>query len=207
MKALRTLSHLQTSWLPWFPVTGGGWTVGLIVAAAVAQFVGLVLPMPVNLVIAGIAAGMVLGLAQWFALHPEVRGGGYWMTASGIGWVVGVGLCALAATITDSLVGTLLGAILGSLAFGFAQWFALRPEAKNKSEWLFLTVAGWTVSMALGILLGSGIPSSPIVTVVQIAQDGAVGLVILGLLAIFSMCVGFPTYGERDITTYVRWFP
>ena len=207
MKALRTLSHLQASWLPWFPVTGGGWTIGLIVAAAVTKLAGLVLPMQVDLVIAGIAAGMVLGLAQWFTLHPEVRGVGSWMTASGIGWTIGVGLAVLAAMMTNSFVGTLIGAILGSLAFGFAQWLALRPEARTRSGWLFLTIVGWAASMTLGIFLGAGSPSTPIDTIVQIAQDGAVGLVIIGLLAIFAMFLAFPTYGERDITTYVRWLP
>lgn len=207
MNALRTLSHWQTAWLPWFPVTGGGWTIGLIIASAVAKCASLVFSLEASLVIAGVLTGAILGLVQLFALHPDVKGIGAWVTGTGIGWVAGLGITTLVVMGTDSLWGTVPGAILGSLAFGFAQWLVLSPEMKYRRAWLCVTIAGWTTSMSLGLNLGGSYPNTLIDQVVRIAEAGAVGVVILGLFAIFAMCLSFPTYGEKDITNYVRWLP
>jgi hypothetical protein len=207
MKALKALSYWQASWLPWFPVTGGGWTIGLIIGLGVAESANQVFPMEVSLAIAGVVAGAFLGLAQRFALHLDARGIGSSMLASGLGWAVGLAITVLVVVATNSLIGAFIGALLGSLAFGVAQWLALNPDAKNKKDWLFFTIVGWTASMTLGIALESVSPSTSIAAIVQTAQAGAVGLVIIGLLAIFAMFLTFPTYGGRDITTYVRWLP
>jgi hypothetical protein len=61
--------------------------------------------------------------------------------------------------------------------------------------------------MSLGLAVQGTGTTTILTTVVQVSQDGAVGLVIIGLLAIFAMFLGFPTYGNRDMTTYVRWLP
>jgi hypothetical protein len=206
MKRVRTLSEWFEAWFAWLPATAVAWTLSLVLAMLAAAGLALALPQAVAWALAGIAAGGLLGLVQWLALGPQVRGLGLWMLATAVGWVTGLVVAALAVKALGAPWGRLAGGLLGGLLLGYIQWLSLRREAK-RTAWMLMTLAGWGVAIAVSLMLETQDWDMLGGTIFNMAVSGAVGLVLLGLVAVPARVVLFPDFGRKDATKYERWWP
>ncbi len=117
-----------TYWLLWVLATTLGWVLGWVL-----------LP--------GFTVGLWVGLLQWFVLRQRVRQqSGWWILASGVGWLVG-SLLAIVLPIEDPV---LVGALLG-LGISAGQWFVLRRWVHRAEWWVIISTLSWTVA-SFGLL-------------------------------------------------------
>lgn len=206
MRRVRTLSEWFEAWFAWLPATGTAWTVSLVLAVFAAMGLSRFLSQAEAWALAGIAAGALLGLAQWLALTPDVRGVGRWTLATGLGWTASLLLAALVVQLLGPTWGRLVGGLLGGLLLGAIQGLCLRRGAKRVA-WLIMTSAGWGVALAVSLVLeieGWDLPGG---IVFGLAVSGAVGLLLVGLVAVLARAVLFPDFGGKDVTEYERWWP
>lgn len=142
-------------WVLWVIITGFGWPVGLIfskgltvvalptISDAGEQFVSLVI------------GGIVIALAQIIYLSPDVRGRGFWVMVSSLGWVSGAMVTWLFGLAGDFffqygwLFAGLIGGMLhgGFLTVGFQPW-DLSPFSRMSQ-----VAVGWITAYTLGVLL------------------------------------------------------
>jgi hypothetical protein len=133
------------------------WTATLL-AFPLAGLAGRAVAGPVDAtwtaVLAGVVAGLVLGVAQWLALRrigADVR----WIAATAVGLGVGLGaaygIFGYGDTVGDL---ALLGAVSG-LGIGIAQWWVLRGLVRGSLVWIPASAAAWalawTVTTAIGV--------------------------------------------------------
>ncbi len=92
--------------------------------------------------------GGALGAAQWFVLRRVLKGVGWWVLATILGYVV--------ATILTSSIITELGwvaAIKGVLIYGgvpgIFQWVVLRGCIYQAWWWIVISIVGWAVAIPL----------------------------------------------------------
>jgi hypothetical protein len=205
MKVLKTVSAWFEAWFAWLPATGVTWAVSLVLAVLIVAAVGPALPQEASLALAGLAGGALIGLAQWLLLNPGVRGAGVWILTTAVGWVASLALVALVVTGLGHIWGRLAGGVLGGLVLGGMQWLALRPEAK-RVQWLLMTVSGWTAAVALSLVLPSWGWGMFREAILYVAVSGTVGLVLIGIVAVFGRVLLFPDFGQKDRTSYVKWW-
>jgi hypothetical protein len=70
-----------------------------------------------------------------------------------------------------------------------------------------MTLAGWGVAIAVSLVLkieGWGTLGG---AVWSMAVSGALGLLLVGLLAVPARAILFPDLGGRDVAKYERWWP
>lgn len=207
MKGSRIALDWLELWFVWVLVTGIGWSVGLVIALVVAKGASLAVSSQASLLVSGVVVGALIGLTQWVVLRPEVRGVGWWVLATAIGWVAALMVTAFVAPITGPTSGGVIGGLLGGLVWGLAQWLALRSTTRGKVRWLLMTAAGWTAALALSLSLPVGGWSGVVNgQVVQVAVSGAVGSIIIGIGAVLAFPVLFPEPHERAVDRRVRWW-
>lgn len=119
----------------WFVATIVGATLGLACGLSLADL--LVLPtftpatrsaagpvMPwraaMQASLTGAVFGLLLGGAQWLGLRRSRPIGGGWITASGLGWMVGMGLGATLAAVISVLGALLITGLISGVITGFA---------------------------------------------------------------------------------------
>jgi hypothetical protein len=194
-------------WFLWILVTGISWCVGLILALIVAKGVSLVLPQLASFVIGGIVTSALIGLVQWALLRPGARSIGLWTLATITGWMGGLLVITLCVRVTDLAFAHVIGAALGGLVFGLAQWLAMRPKTDARAVWLLGTSAGWTLAIGLGISMGSNsLPKIVPGEVVGLAAAGAMGWMVVVLVATVVLVCSFPRSERRETTAYIRWW-
>jgi hypothetical protein len=133
------------------------WTATLI-AFPLAGLAGRGVAGPVDAtwtaVLAGAVAGLVLGVAQWWALR-RIGVDARWIALTAVGLGVGLGAAYAIFGYGDS-AGDLavIGAVSG-LGIGAAQWVALRRLVRGSLVWIPATAAAWalawTVTTAIGV--------------------------------------------------------
>lgn len=158
-------------WWRWVLANLVGEFIGLGIAGALgagmallfSQATGVIatIVMGLALVVAAIAEGSVVGLAQWRVLHrplPTLTQRS-WVVASALGsliaWVVGMTLGALGGDLIgagDGATGLIFGALLGPLVgalLGVAQWWMLRRYVQRAGWWVLANAVAWTAGMAI----------------------------------------------------------
>jgi hypothetical protein len=208
MKGIRSMADWFEMWFLWLVVTASSWCVGLVLAVIVAHGAGRALPSPLSLVIGGIMAGALIGLAQWAILSPNVRGAGWWVLATAMGWMAGLMITGFVVSAKENVLVRFVGVGLGGFVFGLAQWAALRPGSGRRGKWVLATTAGWVAALVLGI----GLPGTVDVDVtgsgaMEAALTGAVGLALIGLVAMVALPTLYPKPGKATSDKYVRWWP
>ncbi|MBS1812129.1 MAG: hypothetical protein JST84_28455 [Acidobacteria bacterium] len=163
-------------------------------------------------ILLGAGEGLILGYAQWYAMHPFMRRLPRcdWMKATAIGAVIAWGLGMIPSTlialqetaiasppaeispIAKFSLAALMGLGLG-VALGMTQWLILRKYLKHTNKWITANAFAWAVGMPL-VFVGAGvIPQGtqglPIFFLIAVtllitgAVVGAIhGLVLIGLL-------------------------
>lgn len=110
------------------------------------------------LLVMALSLGLVIALAQWYALRFRVRPAawigltmlGFWVAE----WIVAnarLGWLEPYATRT-ALLGqaVIFGGVLGA-----AQWFALIGRIEQPARWIAVSLVGWSVAGLLGVTLSS----------------------------------------------------
>lgn len=207
MRAARFLPDWLEVWLVWVFVTGLGWCVGLVIMGTMVRGADPFLVGKGGWMVGGAMAGALIGLVQRQILRPEVKGDVWWTLATAAGWMVGLAMTAVLLRVTGWTWARAMGTLPGGFVLGLAQWLALRPEAEGKAGWVLGTAVGWAGALTLGITLAGGTsPGIFAVHIVEIVASGAVGWVVIGLVAILVLVWLFPG-PQRKYATYVRWWP
>jgi hypothetical protein len=138
-------------WFPragwWIPASGAGWFLGLLVLGwgiAVADTQGESAFARVAVPAGFLLPGAVAGAVQWLVLRRGVAHAGWWVLASGIGWVAGLwAFMSLAGTgqgryfeggvLTQALAGAASGALSGAIT-GLALVWLMRYAKVNPSS-------------------------------------------------------------------------
>jgi len=207
MKALRAVSDWLELCFLWIFVTGISWSVGLVAALVITQAVSPALPGQVSLLLGGVVVGALIGLTQWAVLRPDVRGVGFWLLATVIGWTAGLIVTTFVVRLAELTIGGVVGGALGGLVWGLAQWPALGSETGGRLKWLLVTTAGWTAALALGTVLPiDGGVSGSSGGIVDTTASGAVALIMIGIFAVLALPILFPEPHQRAVDHRVRWW-
>jgi hypothetical protein len=143
-------------WFQWMLLNAVGWTMGMMVR----QFLFGIRGFATNLILVGGVIGLVVGLAQLFAMAQPGRQTMFWVFANVIGWAVGWGLGwelgweLLGTQGFKGVFGT-VGAV-GGFVSGIIQWMNLRQEISRAGWWILFNTAGWAIGLAVGVTVIGG---------------------------------------------------
>jgi hypothetical protein len=77
----------------------------------------------------GAVVGLVFGGAQWLVLRRYLQTSGWWVIASGLGWMIGMGLGALLAEMAGVIVALLITSLISGVITGLVlQRLVQRPQ-------------------------------------------------------------------------------
>ncbi len=148
----------QTSaWRFW-----GAWMLAFL-GFPVAGLVGIAVAGPattaVDGVLGGMAAGAIIGLAQWLVLRQRLSLSPWWIAATAAGMGAGLALgIAMLGTATEGAALPLRGLVTGA-AIGSAQWLVFRASTDRAAVWAPVVALGWSlgwmIMQAAGIDLGT----------------------------------------------------
>ena len=121
-------------WTQWVLATTVGWILGLVLGGEMG-------------------IGAFIGITQWLVLRRYFSGAGWWVLASGAGWIAGWFLITSGLIVPPGagLINTMIAGAVFGLTMGVAQWIVLRRWLKLASMWILLSIPGWTIGM-VGIL-------------------------------------------------------
>ena len=100
----------------------------------------------------GFAGGIVMGLLQWLVLRNWVKGVGWWIGVTAVGftllglfmvWSSAGGWWGILVDNRPSTV-TIEASLLGGL-MGISQWLVLRKKLKRAGWWIPASIIGWAV--------------------------------------------------------------
>ncbi len=147
---------------------------------------------PLEGIIGGAAAGLIIGAVGWLALRRWLPVDARWIIATTVGLAAGVSLTTFLFGTDTTIEAVLLRAPLTGLLMGVAQWVILRQALRQASLWIIATtliypLAWWITAQVITTNVNEGF--------VVFGASGALvyqaltGLV-LGWLARFSTSMG-----------------
>lgn len=95
----------------------------------------LMLPAARNASITGVVVGLLLGSAQWLALRRAIPSAGWWIIASGLGWLLGIGLGAALAAQLSTVGALLVTGVVDGVITGFSMQQLVQPEKVVREAW------------------------------------------------------------------------
>jgi hypothetical protein len=215
------LAKVLDEGLLWMIVMCVGWCLGLVLLLVVACGANCVFPEAIGVAISGGVMGALIGFVQWRFLRLPVKSAGVWVLATALGWLGGVTATAIVIGLNDgayinsiridflsidATAAAIIGALVGGCIFACTQWLVLRRDTTPHLHWAVITAVGWTVAVTLGITLVKPAPESLAAAIMEIAASGAIGLVVLALVALVVHVVLFRE-SQHDASDYVRWWP
>jgi hypothetical protein len=93
------------------------------------------LPIVLQTSLTGAVVGVVLGAAQWLVLRRAIHPAGWWIIASGLGWMIGMGLGAALADVITIIGALLVTGIASGVLTGLAMQQIVRQESVNSRAW------------------------------------------------------------------------
>ncbi len=129
-------------WVQWVLATTAGWVLGLVLGGE-------------------LGVGAFIGLTQWLVLRRYFANTGWWVLASGVGWLAGWAIVAPGLILPPDgglLASIIAGAIFG-ITMGVAQWMVLRRWVKLAGMWILISIPGWTIGLIglLGTILAGAV--------------------------------------------------
>ncbi len=114
---------------------------------------------PLDGVLGGVAAGAVIGLAQWLMLRQRLSLSPWWIAATAAGMGAGLALSiALLGTAMEGVALPLRGLVTGT-AIGIAQFLVLRARTDRAAVWAPVVALGWALGWI--IMRAAGIDLAP----------------------------------------------
>lgn len=207
MKISRTLAIQAEYWLLWLGTTGICWTVCLVFAVFIGQGFAFLIPPSIALVLGLFAGGIFLGLVQLVILQPPAKGDLVWTMVTAAGWSLGLSIFALVLEMAGPMAYGLFAAALGGLLSGAVQSVAMVSNNRVKSAWILVTMLGWIVAMALG-LVTSGQGNGQVLTggLAAILVAWTVGWCILSVVAMVAIVTIIPKPEKRESDVHIRWW-
>jgi hypothetical protein len=150
-------------WLLWVGASIAGVLVFIVMVPLINGAVALIAPAPqpgaaaagqslfeiaIGLTIF-VALGVAIGLAQWLVMRRYLRGAGWWVLATTIGYAIPM-VAAPNIPIREPpwLTGSIIFLLFG-IALGILQWLVLRGRVRQPGWWIAISVAGWVLAFAL----------------------------------------------------------
>ena len=151
------MKHQTSAWRFW-----GAWMLAFL-GFPVAGLVGIAVGGPVTTaldgVLGGVAAGAVIGCAQWLVLRQRLSLSPRWIAATAAGMGAGLALSiTVLGTATEGMALPLRGLVTGA-AIGSAQWLVLRASTDRAAVWVPVVALGWTLGWI--IMRAAGIDLAP----------------------------------------------
>ena len=108
------------------------------------------------------ALGAAIGLAQWLVIRRYLRGVGWWVLATAIGYAIPLALGRISPLREPPwLAGSVMFLLFG-IVLGVPQWLVLRGRVQTAGWWIAFSIGGWLLPYALtGILVLSGLYVEP----------------------------------------------
>ena len=130
-----------------------GWLIASVAGALLGWIIGwqasFIVPGGVSTLVLGFTMGLLLGAMQWLVLRAHIKGSGWWVFVSALGWAVGFSIgveLALRLGLTDVLFGLVVGIFTG-ITLGIFQWIILRRQVPNAGWWVPASTFAWTSSL------------------------------------------------------------
>lgn len=154
------LTKYLTLWLLWLLATASG---GSLIGALSA---------PTDFFWYLFMTGFVVGVAQWLVLRRYLPYAGWWILASGFGWLLGIIVSIMAREITADIFALLesvsrlwwvrlLGVVSRTMegaGLGVGQWLVLRRHTQRAGWWVIASAIGGVVSGGVARACASEIP-------------------------------------------------
>jgi hypothetical protein len=161
-------------WAFWLIATGLSWTVATTVVLLLSRYAiylglfGQFIATEGGSVVLNSILGPVVGIGQWPVLRGCFGRASRWLTATTLGWLVGLATGAIAARLVLVIAGYpifeclpasvfcwasasnivtevqawTIGGLLCSLCFGLVQWLYLRKALPGSRSWVLATLVG-----------------------------------------------------------------
>lgn len=151
------MRHETSMWRFW-----GAWMLAFV-SIPVAGLAGIAVAGPLTTaldgILGGVAAGTVIGLAQWLALRQRLSLSPWWIAATAAGMGAGLALgIGLLGTATEGVALPLRGLVTGA-AIGSAQFLVLRARTDRAAVWTPVVALGWALGWI--IMRAAGIDLAP----------------------------------------------
>ncbi len=176
--ATLTVDRAQSGWrfwLLWMGASIAGVIVYGLVTPVIFGVINMLAPMqPENIppeqrwigfaigLLGSAALGAAIGAAQWLVIRRYLRGVGWWVLATMIGYAVPLSF-GLIMPIREPpwLVGVSMFLTFGVI-LGILQWLTLRGRVYQAGWWVAISIGGWLAAFALtGAAIVSGLYVEP----------------------------------------------
>ena len=196
-----------TPWLLWVAANTVGWTVGLVGAlvagTAVTEALGLgeatgeyggfggLVGLLAALVVGTVMTAVAVGVGQWLVLRWYIPGAGWWMLASAVGMVGGIGVAL-------SLGKTLPSWVAFGTIVAIPQWLVLRRQVSQAGWWILAGAVAGTVGGSTGHVMAEIIRTMRVVSTsgllaAALYVPGVVGSTITGAVLVWLLSQSAPS--------------
>ncbi len=129
------------------------WVVGWVITFLGFPLGGLLVTLvigplttPVQGILGGALAGLVIGAAEWLALRRRLPLAPLWIAATAAGMAIGVGLSMALFGAENTMTAILTRAVVSGLALGLAQWLILRAYVRLAILWPLAVMIAFVVA-------------------------------------------------------------
>jgi hypothetical protein len=191
---MNSTKNLSTGWKLWL-----WWVFASIVGLAVGIGGSMAASLVVSEILALLAFGLLLGLAQWLVLRKIFPDAGWWLLANVLGIPLGFAAANTLHVVilweASSVFNLALDFGILGLVLGTAQWLLLSRHFRKAGLWIITSITGWAVGGLVTLLIHL---SSDLFTV--LAGYAAIGVIVgiftgLGLLILNKFPVPPQTNG------------
>lgn len=142
--AARTTSRASSG--AWIVAT----TIGGGVGGTMGALVNMLFPTGTGGALGYAVIGAIVGTLQWMLLQRWIRGSGWWILASVIGW--GIGAPVAVREFGPQMAAFFYGALLGLLQFPI-----LGKRVKGSGAWIVASTIGWGIGGVFGMSVAGAV--------------------------------------------------
>ncbi len=100
----------------------------------------------------GSALGAAIGLAQWLVMRRYLRGVGWWVLATLVGYAVPLSAGPIIPVREPSWLAGLAIFLMFGAILGILQWLTLRGRVYQAGWWMVISMIGWLVPCGLIVI-------------------------------------------------------
>ena len=147
--------------IQWIFNTTLGWGLGLLASVGLEFAAGAQMGWRIGTAASFFLLGLFIGISQWFVLRRHLRGAGWWLLVTALGFIAGsfmgtpvssmMRLSAVAEWTGLRVTGVLTGFAVIGLTVGVLQWFVLQRWVFRAVWWILMETAGIVFSVAVAM--------------------------------------------------------